>query len=370
MEINMIDFNNAILRTARNFRVVPYNRLHDIDDCKIDSNLFDGDGYGVAISDQINTAPLEVDENTALLLFTLQEPGLLPDHILKTLNTDVKQRIVDFILSGVLEMFHGDHFISGQQAIELVTPDIEQQSIMAIVSHQAIRFAAQLLDSNPEAISNKLYRYNIIPFSSRRRSQMADDKAFLNLSKMDKYWTISNGMEGWYFFRNRHNQMRESKAKLYISPLPDALPETLHITAETLKEHGNISFKVGCGIAGALRPDKLVVYFQSIEQLLTVAADIEQKVRGLPAHCVPFTAAFTQDGLMSWGMDPAADENGERKSWRQWIVEKVTLYLSDIKISNQNTSNESWKLVLARLEQEGINANTFRPRQSWIKQYS
>jgi hypothetical protein len=366
----MIDFSNAILRTARNFRVVPYNRLQEVNGHNIDSSILDGNGYGVAVSEQMNTAPLEVDENTALLLLTLQEPGLLPDHILNSINSDVKQQIIDFILSGAIELRDGDHFISGQQAIELVTPNIEQQSIMAVISHQAIRYAEQLLDSHPGTISNKLYHYNIIPFSSRRRREMEDDKAFLNLSKMDNFWTLRDDMEGWYFFQNRQASIQESKAKLYISPLPDALPDALHATAEALKQHSNTSFKVGCGVTGALRPDKLVVYFQSIEHLLTVAAEIEEKICGLPAHCVPFTAAFTQDGLMSWGMDPAIDEYGERKSWRQWIVEKIAIYLSDIKISNQNSCDESWKVVLARLEQEGINANTFRPRQSWINHYS
>ena len=113
-----------------------------------------------------------------------------------------------------------------------------------------------------------------------------------------------------------------------------------------------------------LRPDKLVAYFGSFEQLSLAAEQLARSLDGCPVHGVPFTAALTADGLLSWGLDPPAGERllpwqtGE--SWRVWVAHRLAIALLAARGAGA-TAIEPWHFALERLALEGIDTGTWTP---------
>jgi len=370
----MFNVSTLKYRTARGLRVVPYNRVSAVlgSTVEIGSDFID-DGYGFLIQEDHDSSTgrrvSEIDKETALLLFTLQEAGELPDYLQNANEPDAQNGLLNLLYGGLIEAQLDGDFVSGTSAaahINKYQQDVELGKV-ALVSHDALMRADQMGLIYEDQLFNYLYQYHMIPASPSRRTQLNDDRNFLKLSDIEPHWRYSDQMEGWHYFSDRDSISREYIAKLYVSPVVDDLPKALHATAGVLSAFRGASFKVGAGRSGILRPDKLVIYFDNIETLMEAADALAEKLDGVVAHGVPFTSRISTDGLISWGMDPR-QSNGERKSWRQWIIEKLAGYM----LRNDPTEIEKgrWKLALAQLELEGINSNTFRPGGSWITEYS
>src|SRR6185369_17737552 len=75
----------------------------------------------------------------------------------------------------------------------------------------------------------------------------------------------------WARKQGRTTRADDSTYKLYVSPHPDSLPQTFSTLIDVLSEHEHLQFKVGGSALGILRPDKLVVYFESVESLQRTA---------------------------------------------------------------------------------------------------
>ena len=91
--------------------------------------------------------------------------------------------------------------------------------------------------------------------------------------------------------------------KLYVSPALDGLPSALEVIASSLAMGlGVKAFKVGSGIGGLCRPDKLVVYFDRLDELLRAALKLTKLLGGCPAHgAFRSPATIDANGLLSWG---------------------------------------------------------------------
>ena len=152
--------------------------------------------------------------------------------------------------------------------------------------------------------------------------------------------------------------------KLYVSPAIDALPAALGAVADSLARAPGVSaFKVGADLSGICRPDKLVVYFDRLDDLQRAAAQLESLLKGCPAHGVPFTAPVTADGLLSWGADPpaaSAVESEALTSWRMWVTERLAEYLVVAREGSAGTL-EPWQFALERLRLSGIDTDTWAP---------
>ena len=362
-------------RTARGFRVVPYNRAADIigDNLVADAE-FAHSGYGFIIgerhSDNDESRLIsEIDQETALLLLSQQQAGPLPDYVQREFSQEMRNGMLNLLYSGFLEMEADGKFITGHAVADYLTLDQQnsESGLIQILSHQALQRADKLGLIYADQLFSYLYQYQFIPVSPMRRAQLADDKAFLKLDELNPYWRYSDSLEGWHYFAPREGAPSKAIAKLYISPMPDYLPDVLRVTSNVLSHYPEVSFKVGQGSMGILRADKLVAYFSNLETLMQAADELNSALEGVAPHGVPFTSRLRSDGLISWGMDPK-QANGERKSWRQWVIEKMVGFM--LRDRPEDIGDNRWKTALKQLELEGINPNTFRPGGSWITQHS
>ena len=370
----MITFDQLTFRTARGLSLVPYNRLEEAHGCRFDSRALHRTGFGVALSKQVDGPALELDQSTALLLHVLRDAGPLPDFVIDSLDDSLEEELAKLVLSGIIEIFDKDCFHSGSDALVILGlktgTDENSDSVSAKLSHSAIKHVCAMQGLVPAQVFSALYRYNTIP-ASRHLRETVDDTCFLKLDEIGSFWHRSETMPGWLYFQKR-SAVNEAacEAKLYVSPQPSALPEALHAVAKVLQNHERTSFKVGTGVAGRIRPDKLVVYCPSVESLLVVAGEIEEQVAHLPAQGVPFTAAFTRDGMLSWGIDPRPEDGQDsQKSWRQWVTETIAMLIHELRAQALPPSNELYALVIERMSLQGININTFKPRASWINEH-
>src|SRR5439155_4976616 len=106
--------------------------------------------------------------------------------------------------------------------------------------------------------------------------------------------------------------------KLYVSARPECARDALLVAAPEVFRSRALALKTGAGLHGVLRPDKMVAYFRSHDDLADAAMRLRQQLRGLTAHGVPFTTSIGTDGLLSWGIDPpsaSGDDPVKRQSW-------------------------------------------------------
>jgi hypothetical protein len=156
---------------------------------------------------------------------------------------------------------------------------------------------------------------------------------------------------GWYSFaRAAGPEVATAACKLYVSPRPDGLADAFPRIVDELAQHGVRSFKVGRGIEGLLRPDKIVAYFDDPRQLNEVAAALRRSLRGCPAQGVPFTTEIDRSGLLSSGVDPPAASGAT--SWRAW----VTTVLATSLIEQRTTpAADPVPAVLADVRRQGVD---------------
>jgi hypothetical protein len=121
-------------------------------------------------------------------------------------------------------------------------------------------------------------------------------------------------------------------------------------------------FKVGVGTAGLLRPDKIVAYFGTRDDLFAAAPPIRRALGGVPAHGVPFSAEIADAGLLSWGIDPRGASTVWGASWRQWIT---TMLASALVGAAAASVEERCTRAQSRLRLEGVDPATFSPMAEW-----
>jgi hypothetical protein len=328
--------------------------------------------------------PRTASSETALLFLTLAEPGPLPAYVVARLGDELDRTIARFVLDGVLELEHDGEYVCGAQAADLLLGGRSAggRGRIAELSIGALRYGQELGDLPESLLAVRLYLYGRRPVSAALRGRLADAAAvdaYLGLAPggsaraaLEAGWreSPSSTEERTYW---RHWRPRRTRAasepggvsyKLYVSPAPDALEIAIGAVASSLAgTHGVAAFKVGSDLHGICRPDKLVVYFDRLEDLQAGAALLRDGLDGCPAHGVPFTAAVTQDGLLSWGADPPARSslNGaEAGSWRMWVTERLAEYLA-LARKTRGSGLEPWQFALERLRLAGIDTDTWIP---------
>jgi hypothetical protein len=290
-----------------------------------------------------------VDRESALLLLTLRTAGLIPEYVRRMLGPDAWHTITGLVLDGVLEIDHAGAFRSGAAALDVMTldgydlgPDLsEPRGLVARLSIDALRHAAALPIDDVAALARRLYGYNRLPLTPSNAAPASATTDFTRLgldargvaAMLDRTWTCSSSGADteWVCWtapeRWESTDATRGTSKLYVSPAPAATREAFAATVSAATAHGALAFKAGAGPYGLLRPDKLVIYFRHREQLHAAAAALTDALDGAPAHGVPFTAAITEDGMLSWAADPPAHAglvgSTASESWRSWLTAQL-----------------------------------------------
>jgi hypothetical protein len=334
--------------------------------------------------------------DTALLFLTLAEPGPLPEYFVARLGDEVESAIGRLVLDGVLEIEHKGQYLCGIQAAGLVArgPSDAGRGRIGELSRAALRYGQELVGLGEYLLALRLYGYGYRPVVTELERQLdngAAMAAYLGLDPggstgelLDASWYERSPRENgersnWRVWRPRRVMPREPDpagpgCKLYVSPAMHELKNAIGAVASSLATaRGLRAFKVGADVRGICRPDKLIVYFDRLEDLKTGADTLLEQLAGCPAHGVPFTAEISPDGLLSWGADPAARAFADRvdgTSWRMWVTQRLAEYLTVAGHAEGGTL-EPWKFALERLRLSGIDTDTWVPASGmWAQAFA
>jgi hypothetical protein len=204
------------------------------------------------------------------------------------------------------------------------------------LSLAALRMAASSLLDDPAVIAQWLYRFGTVPRGpaiDRDFGPDDDPMAVLGMTiggiarrQLEASYEASS-FPGWYSFARTSSPALVAPAcKLYISPRPEALAQAFPRIADELVRVEVRSFKVGRGIEGLLRPDKIVAYFDDRAHMAAAAAALERSLLECPAQGVPFTTEVGGNGLLSSGVDPPP--GSVAVSWRSWVTKRLAASLA------------------------------------------
>lgn len=369
-------------RANPRYEAVPFNRLGRAEREVLVPWQEPADSFGVLIPKAETNLPVTaINRDTALLFFTMQAPGPLPDYLLQMPLAQQKKAVCALILDNVLELQGSNGFLGGPDALTVIGLDSQLSGTkLSQLSYAAIKYGQELTNIDPATLSFKLYFYNRLPATRAWCQRLPDQTAVLhylnilpgqkNDTSIREFWTLAKGNDAWLPFvaKRVHRSFHQKSYKLYISPRLEALSEVFPIISEMLGSCGAIQFKIGSDCYGLLRPDKLVAYFTNKHDLFEAAAVLNTKLAGVPVHGVPFTAETAADGLISWGVDPRGTSDVEGRSWRQWVTNRLAAGLLMAKSQTKSTI-EPWRFAMERLSLEGVDTATFIPDSSWTGEY-
>jgi hypothetical protein len=338
----------------------------------------DPDFYGIFVPKPPLTMNLKaVARQTAELFRALSTPSPLQASLLR--DDEYARDVVDLLLDGILEIERGDGFVTGADAFPVVcpvpgTPPLRDAA--ARLSHAALLHAQDLETADTHALTISLYLYNRIPISSFWRSRFSSQEAILAhlgadrgslRALLEREW-IAGRFPGWLSWSSKSRvpgNPDRATYKLYVSVRPERIRDAFEVVVRVLAGFPGVPFKIGDSVAGLLRPDKLVTYFATREELDHAAAIFARELAGCEAHGVPFSAGLDDTGLLSWGVDPPDNERAlqwlGRESWRMWVVKRLGAALSIAKEARGADAVEPWRFAIERARRHGVDVETWTP---------
>ncbi|QBY55264.1 hypothetical protein [Cupriavidus oxalaticus] len=374
----------SIFRSNPDYQLVLVDRLSEQERRQLQEADCSEDLYG-ALVPQGGSAQgwRAVSCETALLFVALVEAGPLPRYVLRRLGHDLESTIKRLLLDGVLQILLNDDFISGPQVAGLSgsLPGWSSRGCNFDLSVSALRYGQELNCLPETELAHRLYSYGRKPVSPKLQRRLTGPAAvarFLGIAEdgilvrsLHRHWThvpVSQGArEFWWQWLSTSEPPRgtaqRASFKLYLSPVVNDMPEALETLIGALAHaHGVTGFKVGVGLWGISRPDKTLVYFTHLDDLYQFADLLRTRLAGCAPHGVPFSAAASENGLLSWGADPPRGAvKGERTtSWRMWVTWRLAEYLVSARTAALNTM-EPWQYALERLSLAEIDTDTWIP---------
>jgi hypothetical protein len=376
---------NRRLRASQAFTLHGFDELNPAEQTQLASLRADRDFYGILKPKDPLLPAKSVSKEAALVFFALREAQRIP-ALLESIFGDDPSPLLNLIADGVLEIERGGEFVSGREALRLLTaasPKAPADHPLSRLSCAAIEFAASYEGLDAALLSDKLYAFGKHPCTEPLRRRFARDADLLSFLAPDT--TVSNLLtstwsleepEGrpWLEWSTRSSAERHG-FKLYVSAGVDAMPLLFGVTVRAMKRTGCEHFKIGRRAEGVCRPDKMILYLATLEQLRDCASRIEAELlsSGLPpatAHGVPFTAGIDCAGFLSWGMDPP--ELGQvtaayqRQSFRQWVASRVAIAVLSAKSAGKR--EDVVPFVLDRVALDGVDTATWSPNLAlWRK---
>lgn len=358
--------------TASRFRSSRALDLKRIDELPPDQqNAFrelqqDSDFYGLLVPRAAGTIK-SVGQQTAKLFSSLAAPSQLEQLD----DASYRDDIVDLVLDGILEIELDGVFCSGADAFRIVAPAHSDavDGRIAALSREALLHAEDLSTRDTALLAGALYSYNRMPCTRVWNARFPDAAAVLDaIGAQDilrRHWVQSEKTQPWISWQAIERPATSPITwKLYVSPHPEQIADAFRALVRVLADIAGAQMKIGSDAAGLLRPDKLVAYFTSREDLDAAARALAAELKGCPAHGVPFTAGLDADGLLSWGIDPPDSERPlswlDRESWRLWVAKSLASALAVAKGATQ-TAIEPWRFAVERVRRHGVDVDTWTP---------
>ena len=394
-----IDLDRTVFRSNAAYELVVFDRLSTDQQEMLADLKKQPEFYGVLrpAGDSRMTVK-SVSRETALLFLTMKEPGALPEYARALLAADKGAGISRLVLDQVLEIEDAGRFLSGAEAYELLYGPSASHSAtggLQELSRRALQYGAALDLADPFQLSLRLYNYHRLPITSRWRDAYPNRQAVAErlgvrsggryAAFVSSHWHEAGNADdadgdgqnkesehaGWLSWANRRRRASSAVTptthKLYVSPPPQFVENVFAIALRALTDTRVLQLKVGADVEGLLRPDKIVAYFESLDDLRSAADILAPPLQGCPAHGVPFTAPLDDDGLLSWGVDPPASQQllnwQPRESWRLWLTNRLANALLTAKRTPAEATHRrpAWQYALERLQLEGIDTETWTP---------
>lgn len=243
------------------------------------------------------------------------------------------------------------------------------------LSLAALRMAARGLSEEPGIVARWLYRFGTVPRGpaiDRDFGPDDDPMAVLgmtvggNVRRLLETAYEATSLSGWYSFARTPARLQFAPAcKLYVSPRPEALADAFPRIAHELVRSDVRSFKVGRGIEGLLRPDKIIVYFEDRAHMEAVIAALDRALWGCPAQGVPFTAEAGGNGLLSTGVDPPPGNTPT--SWRSWVTKRLATSLT---VRRATPSEDPVEATLTDIRLAGVDPELWLPNKDAFRDES
>jgi hypothetical protein len=345
----------------------------------------DSDFYGLLVPRGGGTIK-SVGQQTAQLFASLMTPSPLQQLD----DAAYREDIIDLVLDGILEIEIDDAFCSGADAFPIVSsslPETNGSGRIATLSREALLHAEDLATRDTALLTSALYSYNRMPRTRAWNARFPDAAAVLRAIGADdllkRHWIRSEKPPAWISWQALVHPIPQPQTpltyKLYVSPHPEHVADAFRALARVLADIPGAQMKIGMDAAGLLRPDKIVAYFSSREDLDAAARALANELRGCPAHGVPFTAGFLgssvprvggtedpafHDGLLSWGIDPPDSERPlswlDRENWRLWVAKSLASALSLAKGATRSAI-EPWRFAVERVRRHGVDVDSWTP---------
>lgn len=318
-----------------------------------------------------------VDRDTALLLFTLRTPGRLPGFVEgdKSSVGSLKRLVLD----GILEVQQGESFVSVAAALDRPEP-ATPQGVVDRLTRQALEYGSRLDLEDAGQLAARLYFYHRYPATPHWMKRLDDPQRWLGIPSSKtgdpfaRHWQFRDRQsKGWLQWRQRRIRGSKSRGalggqhlKLYVSPGLPAIGAAFAVLRDHLHGTRARAFKIGADACGLLRPDKMVVYFDTLEDLSLATEKLAPALTNLPAHGVPFSAEISRDGMLSWGIDAPlhfSQRHGMQQSWRLWLVTRLAQYLLTARRA-EDADVSPVAFALGRLELDGVDPRTWAPAEN------
>ncbi|MCR8982867.1 hypothetical protein [Brevibacillus laterosporus] len=376
--LSLRDLSDAIFRTNPNYKLIPFDHLPQEEKKALADLLKDPNFYGILRSHNQDLGMKSVCRETALLFFTLLKAGKLPRYVQIMYGSRFNEVVAMLVLDRILEIESNERFLSGSEAYQVIyedQPKIKPNGAISRLSIEALKYGQSLEFDDCLKMSSRLYSYNHLPVTTHWKHLFSSEEAITqylgigfggkNRAILDHHWASINtsSNKNWLSWSSRDAVPIRSSYKLYISPHCEHLLDVFSATLEVLTEVRAPSFKIGKDVYGLLRPDKMVAYFTTYDEMSETAVRLVKRLKGISAHGVPFTAAIEPSGLLSWGMDPPRQDHflpWQGPSWRRWITDRLAVALISAKTSSRTI--EPWQFALDRLALEGVDTSSWVPK--------
>lgn len=374
----------AEFRPNPDYEIVPLPNLTDAECAAFEGLRDDPECFGILRPrDGSGLRIKSICRQTAALLDSLAVAPGLPEQVRQLPPSEAERHVLDLVLGDAIQVRLDGVYRSGVAAFGLIVqPQAFKGELgrLAQLSLDAVRFGDALPIDDPLRLSAQIYFFNRLPQTPRWARLLPNDEAHARYLGIDAGGRCSKllralggkmadapELQGWLLWSARESgetsQRRSFSYKLYVSPRPEELPEALPKIVAAFVDFGVLRMKIGAGLGGLLRPDKIVAYFEEFGQLEAVAQRLLADLKGVAPHGVPFTAELGGAGLVSWGMDPHETRSfswQETSSWRLWITNRLAAAILDARASPESGLT-AWRYALERLSVEGVDVQTWAP---------